>query len=315
MTLAVQTVRQLFSGNGSTTTFAIPFAFSANDEVEVILVDTSDDENAQTYTTHYTISGTNVEMVTAPASGEKLLIKFDPDLEQQIADFNDQVPFVPTTAEASLDDIVKQIQFLNERINRCIIMEKSSASTNVEVERTLTANAALVVNAAADGVEMGPSTTEIANAQTYSLNAATSAASASSSASSASSSATAAASSATAAAASATAAAASAASVGGFQMENGSGTADSISGSGSVAFTAGITKVGVYVVGNGGAVSSVTIQSGTIDGQHILVIGTDDTNTVSIELTNGAAVLGDGDTLEAVWDDDGSRWIEICRSA
>lgn len=208
MTLAVQTVRQVFNGNGSTDTFAIPFSFSDNDQVEVILVDTNDEEDPQVITTDYTIVSTNVVMNTPPASGEKLLLRFDPDLEQQLADFNDQVPFQPTIAESAMDDIVKQIQALNERINRCLIMQKSSAHINVEMERTLVAGSALVVNDDADGLVNGPSVDEISNAQTYATNAAASASAAATSATAAAASATAASGSATAAAASAAAAAA-----------------------------------------------------------------------------------------------------------
>lgn len=208
MTLAVQTVRQLYNGNGSTTQFAIPFSFEANDEVEVILVSSSDVETAQTYTTHYTISGSNVVMNSAPASGAKLLIRMDVDLDQE-TDLSDQAALLPSTIEAELDEIVAQIQMLNERINRCITLPKSSAHTLIDMPRTFTGKEGYVpsVNSDEDGFEFTTTVGDISSAVTYAANAA-------SSASSAASSATSAASSATSAASSATAAAASAASVG-----------------------------------------------------------------------------------------------------
>lgn len=153
MTLAVQTVRVLYNGNGSTTTFAIPFAFAANDEVEVILVSSADVETAQTIVTHYTISGSNVEMISAPASGAKLLIRMDRDLEQQTADFSDQTTFLPTVAESSDDYQASLAQQLNERINRCLTFPKSSSHTNIELPRTLVAESVPMVNEAGTAFE------------------------------------------------------------------------------------------------------------------------------------------------------------------
>jgi hypothetical protein len=233
MTLAVQTVRQLYNGNGSTTTFAIPFSFEANDEVEVIHVSSAGVETAQSYTTHYTISGTNVVMVTAPASGAFLLIRYDPDYDQE-TDLSDQSAFLPSTIEAELDEIVGQIQSLKERVDRCITLPKSSSLTLVDIPRSLTDKAGYVlsVNDDEDGFEFGTTVEDIQDA----IDAGTASAS---SASSAAASATAAASSATAAAASATAAASSASTFGTEIQETLSG---SVNGS-NVTFTASQTPV------------------------------------------------------------------------
>jgi hypothetical protein len=210
VTLAVQTLRQLFNGNGSTTVFAIPFAFSANDEVEVILVSSADVETVQTITTHYTISGSNVTMLTAPATGQKLLIRQDKDLEQQIADFNDQVPFTPTTAERAIDENTALIQQLSERVDRCLTFPRSSAHSLVEIPRTLVAGSVLSVNDAATAIEFGTTVAAITEAAASASAASSSATAAAASATAAATSATSAASSATSAASSATAAAASA---------------------------------------------------------------------------------------------------------
>jgi hypothetical protein len=222
MTLSVQTVRQLYNGNGSTTSFAIPFSFEANDEVEVILVSSAGVETVQSYTTHYTISGSNVSMVTAPASGQSLLIRMDVDLDQE-TDLSDQAPFLPSTIEAELDEIVAQVQMLNERINRCLTFPKSSTHTLVEFPRSLSSKSGYVpsVKSSEDGFEFVVTTDQITSA-------AASAAAAASSASSAASSATSASSSATSAAASAAAAAASVAGLGTEIQEMLSGTVNGV---------------------------------------------------------------------------------------
>lgn len=152
MTLAVQTPRQLYNGNGSTTGFSIPFSFESNDEVEVILVSSADVETAQTITTHYTISGSTVTMLTAPPSGSKLLIRMDVDLDQEL-DLSDQTASLPSNTEAELDEIVAQIQMLSERINRCLTFPKSSAHSLIEIPRTLQASSVLVTNSGATAFE------------------------------------------------------------------------------------------------------------------------------------------------------------------
>lgn len=138
MTLAVQTPRQLYNCNGSTTTFAIPFAFSSNSQVEVILVDTDTDvETAQTIVTHYTISGSNVETTSTHASDKKLLIRMNKALEQQLADFTDNTNFLPTVAESADDYQASLVQQLNERIDRCLAFPKTSTHANINLPRTI----------------------------------------------------------------------------------------------------------------------------------------------------------------------------------
>lgn len=224
MTLAVQTVRQLYNGNGATTTFAIPFAFAANDEVRVKTVVTSTGvETLKTITTDYTISGTNVVFNSAPATGTSVLVIMHKDMEQQTADFSDQTPFLPTTIESSEDYIVSLIQQLEERINRCITLPETSSQTLVEFPRSLSGYSGYVpsVKSSEDKFEFVVTVDTINGAVAA-------AAAASSSASSASSSASAAASSASAAASSASAAASSLAAMGTEIQETLSGSVNGL---------------------------------------------------------------------------------------
>jgi len=81
----------------------------------------------------------------------------------------------------------------------------------------------------------------------------------------------------------------------------------------------------IRVVGDGGAVTldvSPAIEDGVSDGQMIIIQGTHNTNTVTIaddcncQLDSGAsAVLGQGDTIQLIWDSGDSDWYEISRSA
>jgi len=69
MTVSITSTSETYTGNGATTTFAIPFPFLANSHIVVTLILISDGtETAQVSGTDYNISGTNVVMTTAPSS-------------------------------------------------------------------------------------------------------------------------------------------------------------------------------------------------------------------------------------------------------
>lgn len=160
MTLAVQSGRQLFNGDGSTTTFAIPFEFYAdNDNVAVYVRNTAvapPTEALQVYTTDYTISGTNVIFGVAPSSTKKILIIRDTDLKQ-IKDFTNSAAFIPSENEDGLDKIVTQIQQLGERLNRALLFYRSSSFSGINVPDPV-ADYVIGWNAAGDGMEnKGPS--------------------------------------------------------------------------------------------------------------------------------------------------------------
>lgn len=77
-----------------------------------------------------------------------------------------------------------------------------------------------------------------------------------------------------------------------------------------------------YVVGSGGAVdvsANPQIAAGSIDGQEMRVIGTDDTNTVLLEhgtglILNGSCTLRAGATIDLSWSTGASAWIETGRN-
>ena len=126
MAISSTTIRSDFTGDGSTVTFAIPARgaiISSSTEVKVYLRDETTanavTETLQTITTHYTISGSNVVMVTAPASDEKLIIILIIAYTQTL-DLADNSTLVPTQIEQQLDRIVAQIQQLDERADRSL---------------------------------------------------------------------------------------------------------------------------------------------------------------------------------------------------
>jgi len=110
----------------------------------------------------------------------------------------------------------------------------------------------------------------------------------------------------------------------GLQVSGSTGTPKSISAATCINSTAVPTldvKVVVFITGNAGAIdctAAVTqILAGTSVGQEITVIGTSDTNTLTLDngdglVLNGSIIIGNNDILRAIWN--GSAWVEITRN-
>jgi len=82
-----------------------------------------------------------------------------------------------------------------------------------------------------------------------------------------------------------------------------------------------VTKAVYYVSGNGGAVTlgSIAIANGSVDGQMVRIIGTSDTNTVTINhgsntTQNGDITLSADESILFIWKNSASLWKEVNRS-
>jgi hypothetical protein len=127
---AADPARKRYVGDGSTTTFAIGFSFDANDEVAVYVTDDTSDpdhpaEMLQTYTTHYTIVGSNVVFGTAPALNRKVTIMADYDIEQDMS-LSENVSVSMTTLMDKFDDVVSIQKQQQEQIDRSLKFMKTS---------------------------------------------------------------------------------------------------------------------------------------------------------------------------------------------
>lgn len=199
MSLSVESRRVVYSGNDATTVFAIPFTFQGNSSyVGAKLYTAADETNDENYddlviTTDYTISGSNLTMITAPATGEKLIIYSLVPLSQGES-FANSTPFLPSDMMDGLDKLAQQIQQVNEKASRALKWGQATALDDPELPVAITADATLVANSDGDGLTWGPTVTQLEewkdDAEAAASNAATSASTASSYASAASSSAT-----------------------------------------------------------------------------------------------------------------------------
>lgn len=137
MTVSSTTNKATYSGNGTTTTFTVPFYFLAAADLQVILR-SGTTETVQTLTTQYTVtgagvpSGGTVTMVTAPASGTTLTIlrNISPTQETDLLP-NDRLP--AESLETALDKATMLIQQLDEEIARAIKFPASDAAMSAQI--------------------------------------------------------------------------------------------------------------------------------------------------------------------------------------
>jgi hypothetical protein len=232
MALSDLDVKQGYQGNGATVSFPIPFDYEDEDEIVVYFRDETDPdaitETILVLTTNYTLTGspaTAVHMNVAPTATQFVFVVRDVDLIQSSA-------FSPgglqaRLVEAAFDRIVRQVQQVNEKVERALKLAMTSDNDPLEMDDP-TASCVLIYSDDATRVGPGPTVAELEewkddaeaaaaaaqnsenNAQASADGAANSATAASTSAAQAATSATNSANSASASAASASAAAVSA---------------------------------------------------------------------------------------------------------
>ena len=137
MTVSSATNRVSYNGNGSTTVFAYTFKIFDEDDLTVIIRAANGTETTKTITTHCTVSGVgnsgggNVTMLTAPASGETLVIIRELDLVQEL-DIVPNDPFPASSVEDALDKLTFMVQQHEETLGRTIKASKTNTITGSE---------------------------------------------------------------------------------------------------------------------------------------------------------------------------------------
>lgn len=313
MTRASDVRKITYQGDGSDTTFTIPFNFfSTNAYINVILIDETDPDEPtftqQSYTTHYTISGTTLTMLVAPESDQKLFIELVVPFTQLLDLVDGNFPATwQSTLETYLDKYVTMSQKLKDDLARCAHWPLGSSEDGPEFSNAPEEDRLLKWDASGNIVN-GPTHEQVEAAEGFATAAAASASSA--------------ASSATSAANSAAAAAASAAGVqGGYTVEDSRGTPADVTALGGVVISDNTKhRIKKYVQGSGGAVdisANPQITAGAYDGQELLLVGRSATNTLQLDDGNGLSlqgtcILGLDESINLNWD--GSVWVEVSRS-
>lgn len=161
-------VKHIFSGNGSSKKFQIPFdffqnaagVFDKNNQITVILTNSAGTETTLTEDTDYEVethdpsdSGSSgysgyVTLNTAPAVGEKLTIMRDVPLVQEL-DLEAGQEIGPVELEAALDKVVMTLQQLNEKLQRAICYNPSTTDNQVDAAAYIANLQALFTDGAA----------------------------------------------------------------------------------------------------------------------------------------------------------------------
>jgi len=138
MTVSSTTTKVSYSGDGSTTVFAYTFkVFNASDLVVIKRTDSTGSESVQTITTNYTVSGVgnanggNVTFVTAPATGETVVIRRT-SAQTQTTDYTPNDPFPASAHEEALDKLTFMVQEQQEELDRSIKVSRTNTITSSE---------------------------------------------------------------------------------------------------------------------------------------------------------------------------------------
>ena len=171
MTVEAETNSIIYSCNGVLTAFDFDFKVFKTADVKVILITVATGaETVLTETTHYAITGSlssggKVTTVATYSSDYELFICLDMAVEQE-TDLVYGGSYSNEAIETMSDRLTKIAQQQAEKLGRAITFKRTSDESDVEIE-DLVADKTIVVNAGGTGLEMGPSTDEIENAQTY----------------------------------------------------------------------------------------------------------------------------------------------------
>ena len=161
-------VKHVFSGNGASKKFQIPFdffqntagVFDKNNQITVILTDATGTETTLVEDIDYEVethdpsdSGSSgysgyVTLNTAPAVGEKLTIMRDVPLVQEL-DLEAGQEIGPVELEAALDKVVMTLQQLNEKLQRAICYNPSTTDNQVDAAAYIANLQALFTDGAA----------------------------------------------------------------------------------------------------------------------------------------------------------------------
>ena len=195
MTISTTTIKNSYSGNGSTTTFNYTFKITDQDDIDVIIRSASGTETTKTITTHYTVSGVgnsgggNVIFSAGniPANTETVLLRRSTPLTQGV-DLIENDPLPANTLEDALDKLTSINQELQEQLDRSLKVSKTTTITTPEFTADATARAGKLLGFSSDGntLEATIDSDSAAQAATSATNAASSATAAASSATAAS---------------------------------------------------------------------------------------------------------------------------------
>ena len=139
MTISSTTVKNSYSGNDSTTSFAYNFKIFADSDLIVIIRSSTGTETTKTLTTHYTVAGAGdasggsitTTAGNTPATGETVVIIRNVPQTQAI-DYIANDPFPAETHEEGLDRGTMTIQQMQEALDRSFKVSRTNTISSAE---------------------------------------------------------------------------------------------------------------------------------------------------------------------------------------
>ena len=192
MTISSTSIKNSYSGNGSTATFNYTFKIFANSDLQVIIRSSSGTETVKTITTHYTVagagssSGGSITFTSGniPTNTETVVIRRNLPQTQTI-DYIANDPFPAESHEEGLDRAMMTIQQIQEELDRSIKVSRTATITTPEITDDASSRAGKllgfdstgnVLDATIDGSGVAVSATNAANSATAASNSASAAA-------------------------------------------------------------------------------------------------------------------------------------------
>ena len=160
MTVSTTSIKNSYSGNGSTTAFAYTFKAFASSEIKVFIRTDSTGAEAQrsegSGSTNYSVSGVGnagggtVTFVTAPASGETVVIRRQ-TAQTQGTDYVENDPFPAEDHETALDKLTHIVQEVQEEVDRSFKVSKTNSITTPEFVDDASTRASKLLGFSSDG--------------------------------------------------------------------------------------------------------------------------------------------------------------------
>jgi len=139
MTISSTTVKNSYSGDGSTTTFSYTFKIFQDSDIQVIIRSANGTETVKTITTHYTVTGAGnsgggsviFTSGNIPTSTQTVVLRRNIPQTQAI-DYIANDPFPAESHEEGLDRATMAIQQLQEEVTRSLKLSKTNTMTSTE---------------------------------------------------------------------------------------------------------------------------------------------------------------------------------------
>ncbi len=158
MTISTTTIKNSYSGNGSTTQFNYTFKIADDDEIQVIIRSSTGTETVKTKTTHYTVAGVgnanggSITFTTGntPTATETVVLRRSTPQTQGL-DLIENDPMPADNIETAYDKLTAISQELQEQVDRSLKISRTNTMTSTEFTTSATDRASKVLSFDASG--------------------------------------------------------------------------------------------------------------------------------------------------------------------